>query len=199
MLREGAVAAIVGALPRPPHPTPDNLRRYDAVMRRLAGRFPSLLPARFSTSFDDTAELSFVLRSRQDSLRRALGHARGRVQMTVRIIEAGEAGGGVTNPDVAGRVPRNGAGFTGADYLRARAAAAAREREVAGFEPIRSAVRRWIRDERVERHGRIASVYHLIPRASAEPYRTAASRAAAAAGTHSVISGPWPPYAFADW
>src|SRR5688572_26012950 len=171
-------------------------------MRRLAARFPSLLPARFSTSFDDTAELSFVLRSRQDSLRRALAHVRGRVQMTVRIIEAagaGEAGAGAKIPDIVGRVPRSGPGVTGADYLRARAAAAARERDVAGFEPIRSAVRRWIRDERVEKHARIASVYHLIPRASAERYRSAASDAAAAAGTHSVISGPWAPYAFASW
>ena len=89
--------------------------------------------------------------------------------------------------------------MTGTDYLRTRAAAAAREREVAGFEPIRSAVRRWIRDERVEKHARVASVYHLIPRASAESYRSAASRAAAASGTRSVISGPWPPYAFASW
>jgi len=222
MLREGSVAAIVGEVLRPPRPTPDNLRRYDAVMRRLAARFPSLLPARFSTSFDDTAELSFVLRSRQDSLRRALAHVRGRVQMTVRIIEAGgagaagaeEASAGAKIPDIVGRAPRpstlaqgarsdvegrGGAGVTGADYLRARAAAAARERDVAGFEPIRSAVRRWIRDERVEKHARIASVYHLIPRASAERYRSAASDAAAAAGTHSVISGPWAPYAFASW
>jgi hypothetical protein len=210
MLREGSVAAIVGELPRPAHPTPDNIRRYDAVMQRLTARFSSLLPARFSTSFDDTAELSFVLRSRQDSLRRALAHVRGRVQMTVRIVEAGGAGGarGATGaggaaggkiPDSVGRVPRSGPGVTGTDYLRTRAAAAAREREVAGFEPIRSAVRRWIRDERVEKQARIASVYHLIPRASAESYRTAASRAAATTGTHSVISGPWPPYAFASW
>jgi hypothetical protein len=235
MLREGSVAAIVGEVPRPPRPTPDNLRRYDAVMQRLAARFPSLLPARFSTSFDDTAELSFVLRSRQDSLRRSLAHVRGRVQMTVRIVEA--SGAGATGASGAGAASGAGKGSgagkasagasvpaalalpvplplpallappappaslapTGSDYLRARAAAAAREREVAGFEPIRSAVRRWIRDERVEKHARIASVYHLIPRASVGPYRSAASRAASATGTHSVISGPWPPYAFASW
>ena len=125
--------------------------------------------------------------------------------MTVRIVEASVAGGASGAGQaggaagVVGRVPRSGPGVTGTEYLRTRAAAAAREREVAGFEPIRSAVRRWIRDERVEKHARIASVYHLIPRASAESYRIAASRVAATTGTHSVISGPWPPYAFAEW
>jgi len=113
MLREGSVAAIVGELPRPPYPTPDNLRRYDAVMRLLAARFPSLLPARFSTSFDDTDELSFVLRSRQDSLRRALAHVRGRVQMTVRIVEASGAGGAGGASGAGGAGGARGAGQAG--------------------------------------------------------------------------------------
>jgi hypothetical protein len=187
-----------------PRPTAERLRRYDAVIRRLAARYTSLLPARFATSFADPTELSFVLRSRQESLRHALAHVRGRVQMTVRIVEAGTARR-TAGAAGAGRV--GGAGgerpvapaVTGSVYLRARAAAAAREREVSGFEPIRNAVRRWIRDERVDRHARVASVYHLIPRGSAKSYRTAADRAANDTGIRTVISGPWPPYAFAGW
>ncbi|MNC94171.1 hypothetical protein D3C83_109580 [compost metagenome] len=69
---------------------------------------------------------------------------------------------------------------------------------MAGFEPVRAAVQRWLRDERVEQHGRTASVYHLIPRAAAGAYQRAAVRAAATAGIPIVVTGPWPPYAFAE-
>jgi hypothetical protein len=172
------------------------------VIEGLVTRFPSLLPARFATSFDDLAELTFVLRSRQRSFRGALAHVRGRVQMTIRIVGAGEAGkasgAGEPNP-LPPFVPPALPAPSGSDYLRARAAAAAHAREVAGFEPIRGAVRRWIRDERVEHRAGIASVYHLIPRASADSYRTAVARAAATSGVPVILSGPWPPYAFADW
>ena len=109
VIREGAVAALAGELRRQPRPTEDTLRRYDAVIQRLAARFPSLLPARFPTSFDDPAELSFVLRSRQASLRRALAHVRGRAQMTIRIVESGAGGaGGAGQP--RGRAGRCGWG-----------------------------------------------------------------------------------------
>ena len=201
VIREGAVAALVSELQRQPRSTEDTLRRYDAVIRRLAARFPSLLPARFPTSFDDPAELWFVLRSRQASLRRALAHVRGRAQMTIRVLESGAGKAGEASG--AGGAGKAGGGAqpapTGSSYLRARAAAAAEERAVAGFEPIRAAVRRWVRDERVEKRAGVTSVYHLIPRGSAALYRTAAARAADAGDVRSVISGPWPAYAFADW
>jgi hypothetical protein len=98
-------------------------------------------------------------------------------------------------PDSVRRVPRSGPGGA---YLRERAAAAARERDVPGFEPVRAAVRRWVRDERVEKREGVASVYHLVPRASADSYRTAAERAGADSGLRVVVTGPFPPYAFAD-
>lgn len=202
VIREGSVAAIVGTLPRAPRVTRDSLRGYDAVMRALAARFATLLPARFGTTFDDPVELVFVLRSRQASLRRALAQVRNRVQMTVRMVEAsgaGEAGeapgpGSKTPPPLLPAPPA----FRGTVYLAGRAAAAAREREVAGFEPIRAAVRRWIRDERVEKRAGVASIYHLVPRASADAYRAALERAAVASARRVVVTGPWPPYAFAE-
>jgi len=207
LVREGPIAAVVGELPRMPRPTPDNLRRYDLVIRRLAERFPSILPVRFGASFDDPAELAFVLRSRNASLRRELSKVRNRVQMTLRVIERG---GSASPPEVESGGPasplhrpalnvegRSGPGVTGSEYLRRRAEARAREREIAGFDPVRDAVRRWVREERVEKRANIATVYHLVPQASADSYRAAAERAAAAAGLQVVITGPWPPYAFA--
>ena len=72
---------------------------------------------------------------------------------------------------------------------------------IPGAEPLRTAVARWVRAERVERHdrGRLAgSLYHLIPRGSAAAYRRAVERAALDERLTIVVSGPWPPYAFAD-
>jgi hypothetical protein len=53
-----------------------------------------------------------------------------------------------------------------------------------------------VRDERVEKRAGIASVYHLIPRASAEAYRATLTRAAADARLGVLLTGPWPVYAF---
>jgi hypothetical protein len=55
-----------------------------------------------------------------------------------------------------------------------------------------------VRDERIEKRERVATVYHLVPRASAASYRRAIERAAADASLTLVVSGPWPAYAFVD-
>lgn len=198
----GGVTAIVGQLRRRRAPSREALVQYEHVIRRLSTRLPSVLPARFGTCFDDLDELHSVLQSRQRMLRRSLAHVRNRAQMTMRIVGAGEARGAgkVREAGRAGEASKDvgGGGERGRIYLRQRAAAAAREREIPGFDPVRAAVKRWIRDERVERRPTITSVYHLVPRGSAEAYRLAAMRAASAAGLQVVVTGPWPPYAFAD-
>jgi hypothetical protein len=42
-------------------------------------------------------------------------------------------------------------------------------------------------------------VYHLIPVSAAAEYRRAISRSAADIGLPAIVSGPFPPYAFAEW
>lgn len=161
-------------------------------MRELAERFPAVLPARFGTVMP-ADELMFILSSRRVALSRALSHVRGRAQMTVRIVK-GEGRG------VETEVPplhRSATARSGRDYLRARAREAAAQRHIPGFEPVRAAVARFVRDERVERHGTVSTVYHLIPRASSDRYRQDLERAVAAAELSAIVSGPWPPYAFA--
>ena len=205
-LTQGTVTAIAGQLRRPPAASPAALRRYDEVVRALASHFPAVLPARFATCFVNAEELASVLRARQASLRRALTHVRNRVQVTVRIVGAGagkasKAGkvGEAVGAGRVGKAGRVGRGGPGTDYLRQRAEAAARAREVPGFEPVRTAVRRWVRDERVEKHAAVATVYHLSPRASVLAYTRRLRLAADAAGLTVVVSGPWPAYAFAGW
>lgn len=189
----GAVSAIVGDVARPPRPTEANLRTYDAVMRRLARDHAALLPVRFGTQFRDLDELSLVLQSRQHSLRRLLRHVRNRAQITIRIVVAESR---VRADSHVGRALSSGSRASGSSYLKGRAAEAARAREIPGFDPVRVAVRRWVRDERIERQATVTSVYHLIPRGSVDAYRAALDRAARTGDLRIRVSGPFPPYAF---
>jgi hypothetical protein len=208
----GTVAAIVGELPRAPSPSPTILRRYDEVIRSLSTRRNAALPARFGSCFGTLEELTATFRVRERILARTLRHVRGRLQMTIRVLPRSglQATGSGTldyaaRPNIrprptsgaAGRLAPGATNLPGFTYLRGRAAALASERAIRGFDPVRDAVRRWVRDEQVEKRGAVASVYHLVPRASADAYRRAAYRAAVSAGLDIVVTGPHPPYAFA--
>ena len=190
LVREAAMAAVVTDRPGP-SATAANLRRYDRTMQELAGKFSAILPVRFGTRMAED-ELRFVLSSRRRALTRALAHVRRRAQMTIRIVHRPAARERRAEPDMP--LP-----LTGRDYLQQRARAAAAARAVPGFEPVSNAVARWVRDERVEQRGGVSSVYHLVPRSSANAYRRAVRLSAAAAGLTAIVSGPWPPYAFATF
>ena len=191
VVRRGPVAAVVSESPRGRSPSPANLRRHDRVMRALAGRVTAILPVRFGTSMAED-ELTFVLTARRAAFVRALAHVRNRVQMTVRVPGARSP---VHDPSPA-VYQAHATAATGREYLLTRARQVAAARAVPGFAPIRESVRRWVRDERVERRGTVASVYHLIPRTSADAYRRAVGHASADAGLRVIVTGPWPPYAF---
>jgi len=201
----GGIVAIVGEMSRTPRPTEDHLRKYDRVVQALSRRTPALLPARYGTHVRDLYELALILGARQDALRRRLKAVRNRVQMTVRIPtsdrDVGRALlGSPGRPDKVRRrgTKKSGHSGEGGDYLRSRARDAAAARDIPQFEPLRAAVRRWVRAERVEQRGGIATVYHLVPRGSVEAYRRALDEEAREAGVRLMVSGPWPAYAFAD-
>jgi hypothetical protein len=190
----GKVAAVIGSVRQPPAATTGQLHEYDAIMRALSSKTRAILPARYGTAMSDIAEIEQVLDRRQQPLRRALRHVRGRAQMTVRVI-------GTASREAVARPaapPHPVDERPGAAYLRERAAEAARLRHVPGFERVRASVDRFVRDERVEKRGDVASVYHLIPRAAAASYRRAMDVAARQSRLRVVISGPWPPYAFTE-
>jgi hypothetical protein len=194
-VRVAGLDLVIGVMPRLPKPTDAALRRYDAAVRRLMQTHGSVLPARYGTCAATLEDLAAATLDRRQTLRGALRRVRHRVQMTVRVFAAGSRVRGELRVDTA--PPRGVGPDRGRQYLQRRAA----ELQIAGAEPLRTAVKAWVRDERVERHdrGRLAgSMYHLIPRGAAAPYRDALQRAATAAGVTIVISGPWPPYALAE-
>jgi len=196
------IGAIVGELRRAPAPSVTNLRRYATVIESIAARVPSVLPARFATSVADREELTFILQTRGSRLRQRLRAVRGRSQMTIRLMIESESG----DRPFASRSTvkdhtrlRLGYGATqGTQYLQRRRAMAAAGRAVPAFEPIRAAVQRYIKDERIDRREGVITINHLVPRAAAARYRDAVERAADENRMRLIVSGPWPPYAFAD-
>jgi gas vesicle protein GvpL/GvpF len=196
------VTAIAGRVTHRPAASTRNLRQYATVVESIAARVPAILPARFGTTFDDLTELTLVLRSRGAVLRDRLRAVRGRTQMTIRLVSESESGDDSrarqSRAAGRGRVRLEHTATQGAQYLRQRLAALRTAREVPELAAIRPAIRRFVRDERVERRGGIATVHHLIPRAMAQRYSAAVARAAAKGGIRLVVSGPFAPYAFAD-
>ncbi|HEU5255878.1 MAG TPA: GvpL/GvpF family gas vesicle protein [Vicinamibacterales bacterium] len=195
------VMAIVGDVRHRPAASTRNLRQYAAVVESIAARMPAVLPARFGTTFDDVAELTLMLQSRGATMRRRLRAVRGRTQMTIRLLGSDPANGPLRGQTpVTSRTgvrPRNKS-TQGTQYLRQRLAVLRTAREVPELAPIRPAIRRFVRDERVERRGDVATIHHLIPRAMVERYRAAVERTAAESDVRLAVSGPFAPYAFAD-
>ena len=191
VVKGGPIAAVVGESKTRLAASAPRLVAYDRLLHHLADRSTSVLPARFGTYVADEAELLFILRTRRLSLHRAVTHLRNRAQMTVRLVIEMPADGATS-----ARVPGPARAPSGTAYLHARAKAAAEAVSLAEFAPLRAAVARWVRDERVEHRGRLATVYHLIPRGSAAAYRRALARAMRAHGVPVAVSGPWVPYAF---
>jgi gas vesicle protein GvpL/GvpF len=183
-IRVGPVGVVVGEMTRRPKPTSTNLVRYDRIMTQLWKESSALLPARFGTIVTDLSELNFTVAARRDAFRRRLAIVRNRAQMTVLV-----AGAGAVRPRLHPRSITSGT-----EYLRAARAAL----QVPHFGPVRVAVRRWVKAERVQRHGSLATVHHLIPRRSVERYRAVVEGAARDAGIRVRVLGPRSPYAFAD-
>jgi hypothetical protein len=189
----GAIAAVAGDLPERPTPDRETLERQDAVVRRLAGRFGALLPARFGEAFADEHALAVRLEPRAAEVAAALTLVRGCVQMTLRVF--GE-------PEALPAPEPEPAGGPGTRYLAARRRAGERAHSLPEIGPLREALGPLLRAERIERHDAggplLGTAYHLIPRAQAAAYLDVLEAGRAQIGGRRVAaSGPWPPYAFA--
>lgn len=184
----GDIWLALGDVEACPDPTPDALRAHDAAVRRLHDAIPALLPARFGQLAPDRDTLVRRFAPQSARLRRALDLVDGCVQMTLRIH-------GVSPP------PRvEGAANPGTNYLEHRRLLATG----AGFSPavdaLRAAVAPCLRAERAAWSAGegLLSFYHLLPRAALDAYRRALAPRRAELGARSTLSGPWPPYAYAD-
>jgi hypothetical protein len=197
IVRVGGLAAVVGDLRRSPAASAANLRKYARVVNAIAAKVPAILPARYATTVRDADELTLFLRARRAAWQQRLRAVRGRVQMTIRLLTPIESESGdhpfASRSTVIRRTRlRLAYGATqGTQYLKAKANA------VPEFGPVRAVIARYIKDERVEKRAGVVTINHLVARNSAARYLDAVERAAAENGVRLIVSGPWPPYAFA--
>jgi hypothetical protein len=190
-VRMAGLVLAAGPMSQAPAPSLSTLRRHDAVVRRLAGVVPSVLPARFGSLVTDGAALAALIAPQAAALRRALAQVAGREQMTLRLY-----GSAHRDLVVAATSPPSGPGTR---YLTSRSAATLRA--LPDLVRLRATLARLIRAERIEPSQTpplLGSVYHLVDRGQRRAYQRALrSVTCQLVDLRVVPSGPWTPYAFA--
>lgn len=186
-VRVGRLTAAIERLDRRPPVAEAALRVQHEIVMRLAGSVDAILPVRFG-ALVEAAELEQLIAARGEVIARALDVVRGRIQMTVRIRERVDS--------IAPAASRAAsAAPSGTAYLEARRAAASGRpsTEAAAVDAVvGNLAAASVHDRREDRN--ITSVYHLIARDAVDDYRRALT---ALPSSRLVVSGPWPPFAFA--
>ncbi len=194
----GGVFAAVEHVNAAPAADENGIRAHDRIVRSLAAKVEAILPARFGSVVAGEQELAELLRLRQRELRDALELVNGREQMTLRIYGALST---VQQATARGCEELNSPG-PGTRYLTAKMEHTPKER-IMGLESIMSRVRPFLHGERWQHHATpplLASAYHLIDRGQSAAYVAALHDSNDDTGEARITaSGPWPPYAFAQW
>lgn len=178
---------------------------HDRVVRAVARVCDAVLPLRFGMSAESERVLATKLAPFRAAIREALGRVRGAVQLTMRV------GGRELRAEEREAAARRGHG-PGARFL-ARKLAAERVPEI---DALTEALAPYVRDTRIERLGagerpptvdrddprirvasHFASVFFLVPREQLAGWRRVVKKTAIPHVTWQV-TGPWPPYAFAE-
>jgi hypothetical protein len=186
----GPVHVLVETAGSAPTPTVRNLVAQHRVLQTLVSQGVDVLPVRFGTFLSGREELRRLIEARRGDLVRALGIIRGRVQMTIRLT-------------LAAHEPQSHAttATRGATYLRARADRARRRARDPVVQAIQRAARPYARKSRLDwREGgqEVAILHHLVARGRVPQYEQAVIRVVRARGLGAIVSGPWPPFAFAE-
>jgi gas vesicle protein GvpL/GvpF len=156
------------------------LRSQHDVVTAIFNQTDDVLPVRFG-AWIDRQELAAVLLRQKSAIVDALQLVRGRVQMTIRFL--------APRRELYPPRPSSTRRGSGTQYLRAR-------REAEQWLPpegaeLRSALRDLVVAERVSPG---SSLYHLISRDAVTTYTSVTQPFESATV---IVSGPWPPFAFA--
>jgi hypothetical protein len=165
-----------------------SLRGQHDVVVKLARKCEAILPVRFGALVDE-GELERMVNAREELLGAALETVRNREQMTVRLFTDDER-----------RIAPPPAGTSGTAYLKARRAAAT-PKLTRLASSIRRAVAPLAAQERLDAgRGRMQlAMHHLVDRGLSGDYEARVARVVSRsrASDTVVVSGPWPPFAFA--
>lgn len=174
----GTIFAVCERRAAAPVLSEDELRRQHAIVIRIAGHVPSVLPARFGSLVDED-ELGTLVRQRASAIDEAMTLVRGRVQMTVRIrVKRAEKGRGA----------RPASGMQYLEDRRRELSPRLPPSTEAGLKRVAGHV---VRERREPAPPASVAVYHLVHREDVAAYRAALEGIAGL-----TVSGPWPPFAF---
>lgn len=154
---------------------------HDKIVQRIAKACTAVLPLRFGTTATDEKTLAKKLSPLAKPIAEALKRVHDAVQLTIRVRG--------TPAPAAEKSTR-----PGTKYLVERA------ERVPEIAPLTLATRELVRAARIERRevgDSFATVYHLVDRASLAAWRRALKKTNLE-GVTVTVSGPWPPYAFAE-
>ena len=167
----------------------ENALAHAAVVRSVLNS-TTPLPFRFGTLSDEQRLRSYVA-SNQQALEAKLEQVRGAVEMSVKII---------WNTDQTDADLNSAADGPGARFLKAKQLRAAKAKEVATW--LQEQLQPLIRDEQLSLGSTeklIVAAAHLVDRDSVAEYRGRVAEAREMRPElHFLVSGPWPPYSFAN-
>ena len=183
-------------------------RQHDAVVRASVD-VATTIPLRLGTVFTDEAALRGRLAELHDSALRVLDRLDGREEWGVQLFVPRSAAEAPATGEPDPRTPTSGRNYLlqRRDRLAGRAAAleAARidaEKVAAALEELADETRRHTpHDPRLSGHprGMLVNAAYLVRSESVTEFRTRVGEYAADRGPGDVVlTGPWPPYSFAD-
>ena len=194
-IKVDGVFAAIERRSTPPGVSEVELRSQHDLVTAMFNQTDDLLPVRFG-AWIDRQELATVVSQHKSAIVDALHLVRGRAQMTIRFHAARRE----TRPDRSSAPAESGTA-----YLKARRDAEQWMPEEAAA--LRRAVRDFVVAERTSRGserrarsldparlGEVPSLYHLIGRDAVAAYKKAAQPFEPSIV---LVSGPWPPFAFA--
>jgi hypothetical protein len=168
--------------------TPEVLWRHEEVVEALM-EDRDLLPVRFGTRVDDETAAARALGERHRELANALDRVRGAVELSLRMV--GEP---------ADDLDAESGALTGADYLQAKARAAAAHEEA-----LRTVHRPLAREARENKllptrgPTELLRAAYLVDRARVDAFvDLVVCLQAANPESRLLCTGPWPPYSFTE-
>ena len=202
----GLAAAVSRAPDDPSAPTVRVVKEYAAVVAALHGQV-STLPVRYGCLSASAAEVKRLLRRQRSSLLAALEAVGGCSEQTAHLFGA-ERDDGVSLPCRAEAPPAPNSGAAHLRRLKRRYEERdmAVERVGAWVEALRKALKGLFVASKTEPAGATvgpsaaaaATVHFLVRQECLPPFREAAESATAGPGVRLLLTGPWPPYNFAD-
>jgi len=176
----------------------ENVIAHQKVIRRLL-EITTPLPFRFGTLVSES-QLNSYLSSRQPALLRKLDDLRGCVEMSVKVIWPTSESKGIISSD--NRQQGSGTAFLTAkkEELLGDATLAKKASDILAW--LNSHLDSLLRDEQVSlrpRERMVLAAAHLLERERLTAYKEGLAAARVERpDLHFLVSGPWPPYSFAN-